>query len=293
VDFNREYIGYYKLPVTCARDPTSYYTVQLPDQQRPLYLCKSSDHIRTIVRMEMLYPSAGEVWYLRQLLLHKPFTSYGDARQYQGVAFRSYQESALAHGIVTEEREALLCFRESMLTSTPPELRFRFAMLPIEGFPTHPIFYDDVCFDAMTDDYKHDAAVIQTIEGIFNTLLKDLVYMFAERGANLTDYALPEPLEYNTELEREQLKFPCEEQAAVLQQLMTNCPNNEEQKEVYQTIIDAIDNLAYGYSPKFFIQGQGGCGKTTLARKIMAYICKKQRKCCTGLCKYCSGSHQL
>jgi hypothetical protein len=275
VDFNKEYIAYYKLPVTCARDPTSYYTVQLPDQERPLYICKRLNRIRTIVRMEMLYPSAGEVWYLRQLLLHKSFTSYRDAKIFQGEAFRSFQQSALAHGIVTEEKEALLCFRESMLTSTPSELRFLFAILTIEGFPTHPIFYDEVCFDAMTDDYKHDATVIQTSEGVFNTLLKDLVYMFAERGANLTDYAFPEPLEYNTELERETLKFPCEEQAAVLQQLMADCPNNEEQEELYQTIIDAIDNLAYCFSPKFFIQGQGGCGKTTLARKIMAYARSK------------------
>lgn len=271
VDFNKEFIGYYKLPVTSARDPTSYYTIQLPDQARPLYICKRSDRIRTIVRMEMLYPSAGEVWYLRQLLLHKPFASYSDVKIFQGVTFRSFQESALAYGIVTEAREALLCFRESMLTSTPSELRFLFSMLTIEGFPTHPIFYDDVCFDAMTEDYKHNATVIQTTEGIFNTLLKDLVYMFAERGTDLADYAFPEPLEYNTELEREKLKFPCEEQAVVLQQLTTDCPNNEEQEEVYRNIVDAIDNLAYGFSPKFFIQGQGGCGKTTLARKIMAY----------------------
>jgi hypothetical protein len=274
-DFNREYIGYYEISAIRALDLNSYYILNIQGLNRPLYLCKRSESHPTLVRMEMLYPQAGEVWYLRQLLLHKAFRSFEDVRTFDNIVYNTFQLSALMHGLVIEDKEANICFADAIVAMmTPLELRFLFATLTLEGFPTHGIFYDDFCFAAMTEDYTYNSGIIQSRESIFNTLLVDLTELFADRGSELSAYGFPEPIEYITALEREQLKYSdTKQQDQLLQTLQTAAPNNTEQEEVYQAITTAIDDN--GSTARFFIQGQGGCGKTTLAKKLMAYARSK------------------
>jgi hypothetical protein len=277
-EFNRQYIASYELTDRRRRDPESYYTLNIPELKKELYLFRRHDSRTTLVRMEMLYPSAGEVWYLRQLLLKKAFTSFEDCKCCNGEQYYSFQSSALAHGFVSENNDAMACFTEAAVSSTPPELRFVFTMLTLEGFPTHDVFYNHDCQAAMCADYYHRAEVIQSDEGRFNALLADLAQLFADRGAHLTDYAFPEPLEYKTELERERLLYSnAQEQLALLRRLEVEAPNNENQADVFRTVTQAMDITSNGddRSKLYFLQGQGGCGKTTVAKKLMAYARSK------------------
>jgi hypothetical protein len=244
-----------------------YHIMRIEGVANHIYCMRRHPDRRPLVRMEMLYPSAGEAWYLRLLLQNRPCSSYADALTHNNYMHNSFQLSAIAHEYVDAERETKLCFQEAMLFATPPQLRFLFAQLTIQGFPTLPIFDDEVLLEAMIDDYRHDARIIQSFENLKNTLLLDLKHIFVESNCSLSDFDLPEPLDYPTELAREKLKYSPEEQAVLYNELNRATPNNDEQQHIFNQIKEAIDTRE---SVKFFIQGQGG-GKTTLAKKIMAY----------------------
>jgi GTPase SAR1 family protein len=244
----------------------------IPGVTKSVYLKERSDNHNILVRMEMLYPSAGEIWYLRIILLNRPCASYVDALTFHGHVCKTFQHSAIAHGYVSDNSETLLCFQEATLMSTPTELHFLFATLTMQGFPTLQIYQDQTCYEAMTLDYRHDARVVQSKEGIENALLIALHQLFVEHHCRLGDFSLPEPKEYPTELAREKLKYNAEEQGLLLQQLNQRTPNNHEQEEIFQEIVESINS---NETMKYFIQGQGGCGKTTLAKKILAYTRSK------------------
>jgi hypothetical protein len=103
-----------------------------------------------IVRMNMLYSSAGEVYYLRLLLNHFAARSFKELLLIPTIdidnisepndnsfeAVTTYQEACMHRGLLNDLKEALLCFEHSMITSTPPQLRNLFIIQTLQGFPT-------------------------------------------------------------------------------------------------------------------------------------------------------------
>jgi hypothetical protein len=263
INFNKQYRH-----VTLIDGDERHQRIYIPGVQKAVYIKKRCETSPVIVRMEMVYPSAGEIWYLRVLLLHRAFRSYEDARTCHGTTYATFQQSALAYQFINDENETKLCFEEAANLSTPPELRFLFATLTMQGFPTLPIYEDETCWAHLTLDYRVRANVWRSKEAISNELLKDLHKIFVENHCRLSDYSLPEPQDYPTELLLERMKYSAEEQLQVFIQLNLNCPNNVEQEHIFQIIKNAID---LDETMKFFIQGQAGCGKTTVAKKILAY----------------------
>jgi hypothetical protein len=249
-----------------------YFEISCPFIDRVTYLTKRKRENKSITRMEMVYPNAGEIFYLRLILLHKPCRNFDDACKLGTEEFSTFQMSALANGYVDNEYEANKCFTEAAVFSSPSELRFLFATMTLEGFPTHGIFYTPATHNTLIEDYKHSTTVIQSEVSYFNQLLSDLSSHFAERNQSLGAYGLPEPEVVNTELDREFMKYDCQQQAALLTDLHLRAPNNPEQETVFHLIVSAIDS---GRTRKMFLHGKGGCGKTTLAKKLMAY-CRSQ-----------------
>ena len=237
-----------------------------------IHMTKRNNQNANIIRMEMLYPSAGEIWYLRLILLNRPCSSYKDAKTFEGIVYQTFQLSAIAHKYVESEKETSLCFQEASLFSTPSELRFLFASLTIQGFPTLHIFNDPMYFDSLTNDFKFQIRIPQSQPGFMNALLCELQHIFAESNQTLSEYGLPEPNEYPSELEMEKLKYCHKEQLQLFRSLNIANPNTDEQENIMQEIMNRID---YNQSKKYFIQGQGGCGKTFLAKTILAYTRSK------------------
>jgi len=68
-------------------------------------------------------------------------------------------------------------------------------------------------------------------------------------------------------LQRALIEYDPQQQAQLLQHLNETTPNTVEQQEIFNQILDSIYNKS---TTLYFIQGMGGSGKTTLAKKILA-----------------------
>jgi len=88
-----------------------------------------------------------------------------------------------------------------------------------------------------------------------------------DNDKRLSDYGLPNPEENETELQRALLEYDPHQQAELLLQLIDAAPNTEEQQHIFDHILNSISN---NQTSLYFIQGMGGSGKTTLAKKILA-----------------------
>ena len=100
----------------------------------------------------MLYITAGEIWFLRILLLHCAAYRYETLRYVDGIEHRTFQEAAVARKLVKNLQEAIECYKEARQFSTPFELRMLFASLTLQGFTTLNIYSDVECRQSMMTD---------------------------------------------------------------------------------------------------------------------------------------------
>jgi len=230
---------------------------------RLYFYYRRRDRDTIVCRMNTIYIMAGEVWFLRLILLNRPIASYEDARTVEGRTYPTFQEAAKAAGYATDENEAWLCFTSSLNDSSPPQLRGLFVLLTREGYPTIHIYRDDVCLDAMMADYleREDSRALAV-----NRLLQDLADRLQDSSRSLSDYGLPEPRNLASELDRERLRFDAEEQRAWIEQ---QPDPSIEQQAVLDAVIDAFTRRA---RLLLFVQGKGGAGKTWLMKRILAEV---------------------
>jgi len=122
----------------------------------------------------------------------------------------------------------------------------------------------------MTADYEQSANIHQSSASIKNKLLLDLSALFRDRGQyTLSQFGLPTPAIIQTELQEVRLRHPVSDARTLLRQLQEATPNNPDQQRIYDVITNAILNTPT--RRLFLIKGIGGCGKSTLAKKIMAF----------------------
>ena len=269
-----------------------------------LFVTKRERPDECIVRMNMLYSSAGEVYYLRLLLNTYPTRTLKDflTRHYSNGleneanaadnhsagevnengeiqyirAANTFQEACLFNGLLNDVKEAMTCFEYAMITGTPPLLRNLFITQTVQGFPTIQIFNDPQKRRAMSLDFisRHRQGFNSRLA--LNDLLTDLAERMNGENKKLSDYGLPESENVKTELELERLKYDAAFQAQLLQQLNQSHPNNPEQQEVFDYITNEIDNINPEKATYIFLNGPAGSGKSCLTQKIMAYARSKE-----------------
>ena len=111
---------------------TTCFKINIQNIDKPVYIWKRDPSKKCITRMEMIYITAGEIWYLRLLLLHCACVSFIDLRSIHGITHRTFQEAAVAFGLVNSHNEVLLSFRDIMYISTPAEKRGLFFTLTMQ-----------------------------------------------------------------------------------------------------------------------------------------------------------------
>jgi hypothetical protein len=179
------------------------------------------------------------------------------------ITHEMFHEAALHMGIFNHNNEGQLTMEEAVSCyQTPNQIRFLFARLILEGYPTLPLwdqFHDDIAQD--------DISTFQSNEIGINRTLQRLSDVLHENDRSLKEFGLPEAHVVTPEILGEQLAYRPRRQL-----LRDNCDKNRqllrhEQECVYSSLLKTvIQHHSDSLSPcaPSFIEGKPGRGKTFL-----------------------------
>lgn len=214
-----------------------------------------------------------ELFALRRLLrVVKGATSFQDMATYDGVLHSSFAHACRVRGLVLDDEELLLTFRElAENVISVQHLRRLFANLIVNGAPTDAPalfnqFVDDLC-----DGPPDDDAVADALCGIEE-------YM-AEMGKTLQTFGfeLPETQmrtsnrsRHDHFAQRHVSHAASEVERDRLLQLFT-----DEQHSALAAVLQSIGNV--GHSNVFALLASAGCGKTVFANGLAAILRSRNR----------------
>jgi hypothetical protein len=148
------------LPPNVCKDG-DFYQLEIEGIRRPLYLYRRCNNVQSVVRLEMIYITAGESYFLRLITKNRAYKSFEDARTVDGITYITFQEAAVAANYIEDANDALVCFTEACgyadgmadVHLRPSSLRGLFAHLTLNGYPTLKIFNEDCFLQAMIRDW--------------------------------------------------------------------------------------------------------------------------------------------
>jgi hypothetical protein len=191
----------------------TYYALDIQEiTDRQYYLCTRCARDKpTITRIENLYITSGEIWFLRLICYKRPIVSFLDAYTGpNGTIYQTFQEAAIAYGFVKDQQEALECFRQAKINSTPSQLIGLFIIMMLQGFPVKCIYNDPDSLNSMLVDH------LRRRNNIFGTAVNDLHINFQQRlqseGRSLDEFGFKVPTLDTTELQRELSKYNSQHQ---------------------------------------------------------------------------------
>jgi hypothetical protein len=280
-DLFKDYNYGYTAPARGILDQ-DYYTIVSTSIGKPIYITPISSNHARLCRLEMIYVTAGEPYYLRLIIKNRAVTSWTDAKTFEGKVYDTYQQSALAWGFVKEHEEAVKCFEDIALNTlgrfgdihmTPANLRGLFCHLTVEGFCTLPIYEREDLLNTMLEDFlQKDSNRTLAI----NSWKQDVYDRLQKADKTMEEYGLVPPQQTTTELDKEKLRYDCEQQRLLYETLCREEPNNAQQQVFFDAVIEAVLNPTTPTKDRrISLTGIAGSGKTAVAKKICAYLRSK------------------
>ena len=204
--------------------------------------------------------------------------AYENIRTVDTVVYNTYQEAAVAAGIVDSYDYLIEIFKESEVDD-PRSIRLMFVNMTILGYPTILILEDEYYVNLMSEDICIESMYKENFALKKEALLQKLQDLFQnDHNKEMCDYGLPTPRNPRTELGRIQIEYQRDPQQERLHELLLRYPLTNEQKPIYEQICRAIKEAMIDKEEDreakcrmFFITGVAGSGKTEFAKKIMAF----------------------
>jgi hypothetical protein len=256
---------------------------------------------RHFARLPLLWPSAGEAYYLRLLLLNLAPSSWDDLLHNSAApntAWESFQEAARGHGLFDDENEMNTTFKEAVhLMYSPKMLRNLFVWTLHEG-GNGPMLWDYI-----ETQVKQGSTIVNPLSEDLpggplhqrNQLLKDIRTRLALLNKTLEDYALPQPDDNSTMLQRCHNMHTCaialmyptyrywaihDPKAYMAALQKQNIVWSQEQQAILGTVQTHVDQYMQNKDGNgtpvghfIFMNGRSGCGKS----EILQHITNKYR----------------
>jgi hypothetical protein len=224
-----------------------------------------------VSRITMVSPTAGELFYLRCLLMRRAARSYSDLRTVEGTTYDTFHDAAIHFGIFTTENEAHYVMVEAVASfCTPHALRFLFARMILEGYPALPLWNEfkmHLAQDFVLSTHSEERGVDNALKAI-----SDNVH---DGGRSLTHFGLPEPLFRSPEVVIEQELYAPRTGALLLQARAQFRTMNDEQRTIFTTVVltaTSYSQLGHLCERPFFVEGKPGRGKTFVVDAICSQL---------------------
>ncbi|XP_050059695.1 uncharacterized protein LOC126550985 [Aphis gossypii] len=204
--------------------------------------------------------------------------SFAHLKTVNGHQCQTYREACQLLGLLENDSHWDLTLADSVVSSNAYQIRTLFAIIITTCFPSQPIQLWNKYKDAICEDILHRLRIqtnnpdIQITDEIYNEgliLIEDQCLTIANKllievGMIAPNRSMHDA--FNQELNRE-LQYNVD----TLQEFVrNNVPLlNEQQKQVYKTLMQAVDNNTGGL---FFLDAPGGTGKTFVISLILATI---------------------
>jgi len=230
--------------------------------------------------MYYVHPAAGELYYLRMLLMIiKGATNYPDVRTFNNRVYSTFREACEARGLLESDNEWSLLFDEAIVSASAYQLRHLFVTVVLFCSVSDVSALFDKYWLYFTDDIHRglrnalgNPNYIVPHEQLMNLLIQKLTDLFANSGGNINNYNLPKLTMQcygvndnrliNDELDSEPLMLSMHASSLVSQL-------NVDQKNVFDVITERVLSGSAGF---FFVCGHGGTGKTFLWNAIIARL---------------------
>ncbi|XP_059051905.1 uncharacterized protein LOC131846585 [Achroia grisella] len=227
-------------------------------------------------RIYTVHPKDHECFHLRLLLLNvRGPTSFKSLRTINGRECPTFHEACQELNLIEDDTLWDTTIAEAIISASSSQIRALFAIIITTCFPSDPHYlwnkYKDNMSETILQRHQHRQIEVANEEMHNQALLliEDMCYLTC--GSSLVKLGMPSPDRgvndaFNRELERE-LQY---DRYELKQSVQTNVPLlNTKQKEVYDTLMNAIDVGKGGF---FFLDAPGGTGKTFLMSLILATV---------------------
>jgi hypothetical protein len=209
-------------------------------------------------RLQSVRLTDGDVFYLRAI------HSFQDALCVDGLEYCTFQEAAIHMGIFADDNEGEYALREAIYhLMTPHQLRLLFVHLLVNDcLPTPISSWNEFHVSLAQDLIDRHAGNVEL--GV-NDCLERLTNLMEEHNRSLADFGLPQMVSFSCEIEHE-LETWSSDTVMLSESVRRDVTRlNVEQHQIYEKIMEAIDNDVPLYA---YIDSKAGRGKTFLINVI-------------------------
>lgn len=227
-----------------------------------------------IGRMYTVSITEGERYHLRMLLCHVMGPrNFEDLRTFNGCVYNTFKDACIARGLLENDREWLSCMTDAALTASPRQLRQLFATIIVFGQPANPADLFTEFFNSMSIDFAHThnspELLLSHVAADIDSTLRQFGFRW-EQVTGLPHYIPIESSESDSNtLISEELDYDREILTTGVAKVQYF---NTAQNEIFETIKNAVNHPNEKWSNLFFINGEGGAGKTFLYDGMASYF---------------------
>ena len=235
----------------------------------------------SIGRVTYVHPASGALYYLRMLIhVFKGPTGFEYLCTVGNTVYEEFRDACYARGLLDDDKEWHEAIEEPSHWATGWQLRRLFIIILIYCEVANPLKLWEHAWKYLSEDilymkqkeFRFPELILQD-EQLQQYTLLEIERLLKENDKSLTDFlGMPRPDETilkeisNTVL-RQELNYDTEKERIEHEKLFTTI--NEDQKKIYNAVIDSVDKQA---GKLFFLYGAGGTGKTYVYRTIIARL---------------------
>lgn len=214
----------------------------------------------TIGRMCSISPKDSERFHLKLILSRiKGATCFEDLKFFNNTFYPTYQETAIAMGLVESDDQIIKIFDEACNIMMPKQLRKFFAQfLLVDNIQALSIWEKYKIF--FCEDFQYNP---------FDHGLNEIEQILQVENKKLSDYCLPTPNIKNIKSETNSLFQQLQNESIKINEEMKK-KLNMDQLLIYKKIISSNEKL-------YFIDGPGGSGKTYLYTTLIHYFISQKK----------------